>query len=204
MQQDSKAFPNPWSPVPHSGLSQVLNLYRCPSDGREYVATSAGGVTVAFTAYLGVNGRNLSSFDGLLYWGSKVSLMDITDGSSNTLCVGERPPSWDLVFGWWYAGSGQIDLNNRSTGSSDVSLGAAEINSQSGVSDQMDACSTGPYTFKPGTILNPCDQFHFWSLHSGGSNFLFGDGAVRFVTYEAAPLLPALSTRAGGEPVSPP
>jgi prepilin-type processing-associated H-X9-DG protein len=61
-------------------------------------------------------------------------------------------------------------------------------------------CPTGPYSFGPGTMQNPCDTFHFWSLHSGGSNFLFADGAVRFLNYSAAPLLPALSTRAGGEP----
>ena len=62
----------------------------------------------------------------------------------------------------------------------------------------------GPYTFKAGTMFEPCDQFHFWSLHSGGSNFLFGDGAVRLLTYDAAPLLPALATRAGNEAVEPP
>ena len=57
----------------------------------------------------------------------------------------------------------------------------------------------------PGSTLNPCDQFHFWSLHTNGSNFLFGDGAVRFLSYNTPPaLMTALGTRAGGEPVSPP
>jgi prepilin-type processing-associated H-X9-DG protein len=51
---------------------------------------------------------------------------------------------------------------------------------------------------------NPCDTFRFWSLHAGGSSFLFADGRVHFLTYGAAPLLPALSTRSGGEAVTPP
>jgi prepilin-type processing-associated H-X9-DG protein len=52
---------------------------------------------------------------------------------------------------------------------------------------------------------NPCDQYHFWSLHGNGSNFLFGDGAVRFLTYDTPEsLMSALATRAGGESVSPP
>jgi prepilin-type N-terminal cleavage/methylation domain-containing protein/prepilin-type processing-associated H-X9-DG protein len=198
--------PNPFLDPPHQGLATVLTSYRCPADARQYQATyvTAEGqnLTVAFTGYLGVSGTNLRAYDGVLYWNSKVRLADIKDGSSNTLTAGERPPSWDLVFGWWYAGAGQWDYSFggiRNSGSCDVTLGAAELNIRSNDIPQTNACPSGPYNFGPGTILNPCDQFHFWSLHSGGSNFLFADGAVRFLTYDAAPLLPALATRAGGE-----
>jgi hypothetical protein len=45
-------------------------------------------------------------------------------------------------------------------------------------------------------------MFHFWSPHLGGALFLLADGAVRFLTYPSAPLLPALASRAGGEPAS--
>jgi prepilin-type processing-associated H-X9-DG protein len=38
-------------------------------------------------------------------------------------------------------------------------------------------------------------------LHPNGSNFLFADGSVKFLQYSAAPILPALGTRAGGENV---
>ena len=152
------SFPDPFISPPHSGLGTVLNLYRCPADGREYKATYAGGLTVAFTAYLGVNGRDLRSLDGLLYWNSNVKFLDITDGTSNTLMVGERPPSSDLVFGWWYAGAGQWDFaqsNIRNTGSSDVTLGMAEINIQANDIPQMDACPGGPYAVQTGDDFEP-------------------------------------------------
>jgi prepilin-type processing-associated H-X9-DG protein len=42
-------------------------------------------------------------------------------------------------------------------------------------------------------------MFHFWSPHPGGANFVLADGSVRFVSYSADPLMPALASRAGGE-----
>jgi prepilin-type processing-associated H-X9-DG protein len=50
-------------------------------------------------------------------------------------------------------------------------------------------------------LNNACDQFHFWSLHSGGGNFLYADASVHFLSYTAAKVLPLLATRAGGEVV---
>ena len=47
-------------------------------------------------------------------------------------------------------------------------------------------------------------MFVHWSPHSGGAHFLFADGSVHFLNYSAAPLLPALASRAGGEVVAPP
>ncbi len=127
--------------------------------------------------------------------GSKVRFADIVDGTSNTLLAGERPPSPDFWFGWWYAGAGEAG-----TGAGDMVLGARELNVNA--STYTAACPVGPYSFKPGKIQEMCDVFHFWSLHDGGANFLFCDGSVRFLTYSADSILPALATRAGGEIVS--
>ena len=194
--------PNPFLNPPHLGFSLVQAIYKCPLDGRQYQASYADGFTVAFTGYLGVSGTNLRSNDGILYWNSHTRFADVTDGTSNTLLVGERPPSWDLVYGWWYAGAGQWDSSYpqlHNTGSCDVTLGMAELNIKGNGIPQMDACPSGPYTFGPGDINYPCDQFHFWSLHAGGSNFLIADGSVRFVAYTASPVMQALATRNGGE-----
>lgn len=197
------AFKNP----PHTALATVLNILRCPVDDRQYRQAYAGGLTVAFTGYLGVSGTDLRKNDGVLYWNSKVNVADILDGTSNTVIVGERPPSWDLVFGWWYAGAGQWDTSfspTHNSGSTDVTLGASELNIKSVGIAALNACPNGPYAFGPGNINNACDQFHFWSLHPGGSNFLFGDGSVKFVSYDAAAIVPKLATRSGGETVTVP
>ena len=60
----------------------------------------------------------------------------------------------------------------------------------------------GPIRYGPGRLTNRCDVLHFWSLHSGGANFVFCDGSVRFLPYSAEPIMVALATRAGGETVA--
>jgi prepilin-type processing-associated H-X9-DG protein len=108
-----------------------------------------------------------------------------------TLAVGERPPSAELDFGWWYAGWGQAK-----DGSADMVLGVRERN----VIGQY--CPPGPYMFVPAKLADQCAMFHFWSPHPNGANFLFADGSVRFLSYSADSILPALATRAGGETVT--
>jgi type II secretory pathway pseudopilin PulG len=182
---------------PHTGLAIPMPIYGCPADNRTLTAAELpGGFRVAFTSYLGVSGSNPFRRDGVLYLDSRVRLADVRDGLSNTLFVGERPPSANGVYGWWYAGQGQL-----SDGSADVVLRARERNFDAVYAA---GCPAGPYTFGPGSIQNQCDTFHFWSLHFGGAHFLFGDGSVRFLRYSAAPVVPALATRNGGEAVVPP
>jgi prepilin-type processing-associated H-X9-DG protein/prepilin-type N-terminal cleavage/methylation domain-containing protein len=176
---------------PHIHRSTVVKTFGCPSDLRTLEpSTLLDFLKVAFTAYLGVEGINQYTKDGILYVDSGVRMVQVTDGTSNTLLVGERPPSADEVFGWWYAGWGQ-----SKDGSAEMVLGAREINVA------VPACPPGPYAFAPGSLTNQCDTFHFWSLHAGGANFLFADGSGRFLSYSAAPLMSALSTRDGGESV---
>jgi prepilin-type processing-associated H-X9-DG protein len=102
-----------------------------------------------------------------------------------------------MEFGWWFADCGQT-VSNKCVGSSGVVLGVQDLNKT--YTKPPKDCPTGPYTFQAGTLLNNCDQFHFWSLHPNGANFLLGDGSVRFLPYAAASVLPALSTRDQGEP----
>src|SRR5262249_27312455 len=145
----------------------------------------ASGHAVAFTSYLGVEGQNAGVVDGLLYMDSKHRLADATDGTSNTLLVGERPPNADLTLRWRAAGWGQ-----RKNGDAEMLLGARTRC----YNRYLRQCPEGPYHFTPGRLDNVCDTFHFWSPHAGGAHFLFADGSVRFLRYDADPILPALAT----------
>jgi len=187
---------SPFVDPPHVGLSTVIALFVCPADGRAFSAQLAKkqNIRVAFTCYLGVSGKDLTTQDGVLYRDSRIRLTDIADGTSNTLLAGERPPSTDFQFGWWYAGAGQ-----KSTGSCDMILGVEE---QNALPVTVGSCGPGTYRYGPGRVDNQCDMFHFWSLHSSGGHFLFADGSVHFLRYSAAAILPALATRGGGEPVT--
>jgi prepilin-type N-terminal cleavage/methylation domain-containing protein/prepilin-type processing-associated H-X9-DG protein len=192
-----------WQTAPQNpALGTPVKVWQCVADSRTLVATDVDGFRIAFTTYLGVSGTNLRTYDGVLYANSKNHFGDITDGTSNTVIVGERPPSRDLEFGWWFAGAGQYDpVQGDQFGSCDVVLGVREINSQSN-GFEADRCPPGPYSFSQGQLSDPCSQFHFWSLHSGGANFLYADASVHFLPYSAANILPALATRRGGEVVN--
>ena len=74
------------------------------------VQTAPDKTEVALTSYLGVEGLNYLSRDGILFLNSKIRLTEITDGTSSTMIVGERPPSADFQFGWWYGGTGQREI----------------------------------------------------------------------------------------------
>ena len=187
--------------------SEKAVVMQCPSDGRsQTVCDYGGGNFAALTAYLGVNGRNqykeANGQDGLLYVNSGVRLTGVTDGTSNTLLVGERVPSNNLYYGWMWAGSGDSPF----FGTTDVVLGVREVT----------APGATPDFFRPGSLDDPSNlhRYHYWSLHLGGANWLFADGSVRFITYAAGTqvvgtfngvpdvtVLECLASRAGGEPI---
>jgi prepilin-type processing-associated H-X9-DG protein len=187
--------PRPYVNPPHVGFALPVRVFSCPADGRTLSAQETHrGRRAALTSYVGVLGTDYSLTDGVLFRDSRVRLADIRDGASNTLAAGERPPSADFWYGWWYTGFGQIG-----TGSADILLGVREKNRGGAYVYQ---CAPGPYHFQPGRLDEQCDLFHFWSLHSGGAHFLFADGSVRFLSYQGDSVLPALATRAGGETVA--
>jgi prepilin-type N-terminal cleavage/methylation domain-containing protein/prepilin-type processing-associated H-X9-DG protein len=190
-QQSRLPYKNP----PHIGLSTVIPIFACPADPRSRQVQFApiDKFNVALTSYLGVEGQNLHSRDGLLFRDSAIRFLDITDGTSNTLLAGERPASADLQFGWWYAGAGQ-----RYTGSAEMVLGVREPNL---LPVTKGSCPPGAYSYAPGKLTNQCDMFHFWSPHIGGAYFLFADGSAHFLPYSAVSMMPALASRAGGEDV---
>jgi prepilin-type processing-associated H-X9-DG protein len=203
----------------------VNPVFSCPSDSRTLQPVQSEGWTVAVSSYLAVNGIDLWSWStgtptgsgalrGVMVptnkkyqgqWGQEpyhctlgTRMTEISDGTSTTLLVGERPPSHGLDFGWTYACTFGQDF----CGTLDATLGVNEINlQQSGVPD-LDACGPGPYYFSAGRIDNPCDAFHFWSLHPGGANFLFADGSACFLSYTVGDkVMRALATMSNDDAV---
>jgi prepilin-type N-terminal cleavage/methylation domain-containing protein/prepilin-type processing-associated H-X9-DG protein len=203
------------APGQNPALTQVIPLYLCPSAPENNEIRLMLGqdivVTMAVTDYLGSNGLNYKTQDGVFTSNLSIPLLYITDGTSQTLLIGERGQGKTPYYGGWFAGCGQADFTlppgDEQRGSADIVLGSRELNSQQSGMPQIDSCPPGPYHFTPprlirdanGVVREECDQFHFWSYHTGGANFAFCDGSVHFFSYTADSVLPALSTRSGGE-----
>jgi prepilin-type N-terminal cleavage/methylation domain-containing protein/prepilin-type processing-associated H-X9-DG protein len=195
------------------GNNYQPSILTCPSDGPKL---SSDG-SLAMGNYLGVNAPDTdqrdpwnTSLKGVFYywghftdpgnqyatrdqitgpvWGAATTLPSITDGTSNTVMVGERP-SYPSNCGYWaYV---EIDSN----------LGLPNSRQWCANQDQFgNACPGGPQWFRQGDINNPCDGNHYWSLHTGGGNWAFCDGSVRFLSYTIGTAVQgALATKNGGE-----
>jgi prepilin-type processing-associated H-X9-DG protein len=200
---ESLVYKNP----PHVGYVTIIKSYVCPADARLFtLGVPRSGRVAAFASYLGVagsfigpavivgnGGNTIHAAPGVLGAAPGIRLADIRDGLSQTIMVAERPPPGTYQAGFWYSA-----LNWEVNGGPD-----AEIRYGQPLMG-TDGCDSTAYHYGPGRIDNPCDRGHFWSLHSGGANFLFADGSVRFLSYSADAILPALATRAGGEIVEVP
>jgi prepilin-type N-terminal cleavage/methylation domain-containing protein/prepilin-type processing-associated H-X9-DG protein len=177
----------------------VMSSYICPSNTRPTTFYDPGtATTYALESYMGCTGTTSGynwgtpSADGILYVNSSVRMTSITDGTANTIAVGERPATGDLNYGWGFApyGSG--------AGDGDTVLGANDTGFASAIGD----ISTN-VGFKPQRVPNntsEIDGAHFWSFHTNGANFVFADGHVQFLSYSLDPVtFRAMCTRNGGE-----
>lgn len=195
---DFQSHPNPFLDTTlHQGFALVLPELVCPSYPQAFTPSNTPRFfNAGNTTYLGVLGNNYASEDGIFLADRKRRAAEIRDGLSNTLMMGERPPSKDQYYGWWYCGYGQAG-----TSSLDSVLGVRELNTY--LYDNA-MCSRGPYEFGPGDANFQCSSLHFWSEHPGGAVFAFADGSVQMLSYEANQILPQLATVAGKEVVDRP
>jgi prepilin-type N-terminal cleavage/methylation domain-containing protein/prepilin-type processing-associated H-X9-DG protein len=192
------------APANSTGRLAGVVSFLCPSDPSAtaywavYRDASTGAPVrnicqVAASNYVGMYGRGEPGpdGDGVFYRNSAITLRDITDGTTQTLIVGERShrlgeATWSGVV----SGALLFPTDNDNIGRyvTETSSGMVLGHAGEGVG--------------PGDPHGDVNQFH--SLHAGnGVNFLFGDGHVTFLksTMNYRTYL-ALATRAGGEVIS--
>jgi prepilin-type N-terminal cleavage/methylation domain-containing protein/prepilin-type processing-associated H-X9-DG protein len=159
-----------------------LKTFQCPSESRA-AQTSNGFALTCYTAVGGVS--RWEDQKGVIDYLMNQRMSSITDGTSNTLLVGERPPAHGLHWGWWAYDGPDTTWAVAST----MRLNGSGLNG---------TCPT-PALYSAQRPNDPCAVNHFWSNHPSGANWLFADGRVQFLPYSAVNLLPALATRSGGE-----
>ncbi len=190
-----------------------VQVYICPADPRrDKVFTGWGGVPYAMTDYAGIAGVDSLSTGanmGVINARRAIKIAQITDGTSNTLMVGERPFAADLFFGWWSYPSA-FDTTCGVTNQYDPPTGGYGYIYAKDSQGQPCPSSTptdGPYFFGagPNDVENPCSFNGLWSTHNlGGANFAYSDGTVRWISYSARLVLSPLATFAGSEVVNDP
>jgi prepilin-type N-terminal cleavage/methylation domain-containing protein/prepilin-type processing-associated H-X9-DG protein len=147
---------------------------------------------VAASNYVGMYGTTEPGVDGdgIFFRNSRIDLKDITDGSSNTISVGER--AHQLGNATWVGSVTNAilfpdDSNTVARPEAEESSGMVLGHAGEGVG--------------PGAVGSDVNQFY--SLHGDGANFLFADGHATFLPSSMDLVVyKALATRAGGETIT--
>ncbi|MCA9087066.1 MAG: DUF1559 domain-containing protein [Planctomycetaceae bacterium] len=162
---------NPPAVAPTAAVQTVIPAYRCPSDTGPQLNANRGNWGTS--NYSGVYGsvastadanENLSSGNGCFSASSSVRFRDITDGTSNTVGIGERA----------YGKLGTDTYNGAIwAGIYDAGKHASNIR----------AINEGD------KAINSTDDWAYSSQHVGGAHFLLMDGSVRFISENTDRLL---------------
>jgi prepilin-type N-terminal cleavage/methylation domain-containing protein/prepilin-type processing-associated H-X9-DG protein len=197
-------------------IATIAKFYLCPSDiypSSAFSLSDGFGNTIcvagptSYTACVGGDESDTTGLtgQGVFFRNSQTRLTDITDGTSNTIMIGER--AWSNANGVW-AGAipGAVIRRGPFNPCQPVVPGAwypaatlvlAHAHLNNALSDPDGSAGMDDFS----------------SRHTFGSNFLFADGSVRFLrsvssdntdgSYTADGLnFQAMGTRANGEVVS--
>ncbi len=198
-------------PVQNSpAIQTVVKIYLCPSDlapPTAFTVPDAFGnpvVQAAPASYAAcVGGDESGTSDptglGIFYRNSRTRLTDVTDGTSSTIMVGER--SWGNANGVW---AGAINTGVTLRGKQNPCPGGGAGSYPASTLVQIHTHLNNTNTDTDGGLDDPSSQ------HTGGSNFVFADGSVRFIRSVSSDLpgggftsdgviFQAMGTRAGGE-----
>jgi len=212
-----RATQNPGGRIP----TNEVELFECPSEPRSRLqfGTLGGHST---SSYAGVAGSSQYEagqghggtvyMDGILHWRSRVTVDQVTDGTSYTATIGERPADPSELWGWWDT---TIDLTTNydmDCTNGTANLTAVIYSSSSTTPNFTCPVVTGPNYIAvyhpPGPIApstngynsnNYCDFNIFNGNHPGGCLWAFADGSVHFIPYTAAKIVWSIGSKAGSK-----